>query len=152
VPWVETEPHFLRLILGNLVGNAVKFTADGGVEVAVEERGEDVRVFVTDSGPGISAEDRARVFEPFERGDRAAAEYVPGLGLGLTVARDLAATIGARVELVSSSPGIGSTFAVVLPERQPASEQGVGARRRGRRRPEGGDAPAEERAPGPRRS
>jgi signal transduction histidine kinase len=106
---------------------------------------------VTDSGPGISAEDRARVFEPFERGDRAAAEYVPGLGLGLAVARDLAAAIGARVELVSSAPGLGSTFAVVLPERQLAGEQGVGIRRRGRR-PAGGEASAEERAPGPRRS
>jgi PAS domain S-box-containing protein len=153
VPWIETEPHFLRLILGNLVGNAVKFTLEGGVEVAVESGGEDVRVVVSDSGPGIAEEDRARVFEPFERAERAVADFVPGLGLGLAVARDLAAAINARVELVSSTPGGGSTFTVVLPRRQPVGEHGLATGRRGRGRSgRGGEAPTEERAPGPRRS
>jgi signal transduction histidine kinase len=125
LPWVETEPRFLRLILSNLVGNAVKYTSSGGVEVAIEGRGDGLHVRVSDSGPGIAAADRARVFEPFERGDRAAAEFVPGLGLGLAVVRDLATAIGARVEL-RSIPGAGSTFVVVLPLRQPGRALGSG--------------------------
>jgi signal transduction histidine kinase len=136
VPWVETEPRFLKLILSNLVGNAVKFTAEGVVEVGIEGRGDELRVDVTDSGPGIAAEDRARVFEPFERGTRVAEQFVPGLGLGLAVVRDLAAAIGAKVEL-SSSSGAGSTFTVALPRRQPSAARGVSSRR-GRRR-DGGE-------------
>ncbi|WP_242360277.1 ATP-binding protein [Anaeromyxobacter sp. SG17] len=129
VPWIETEPRFLRLILANVVGNAIKFTAAGAVEVAVESRGDELRVQVKDSGPGIAPEDRSRLFEPFERSARAAEQYVPGLGLGLTVARDLGAAIGARVELASSS-GMGSTFVVALPSGQPAAARGAVARRR----------------------
>jgi PAS domain S-box-containing protein len=117
VPWVQTEPRFLRLILTNLVGNAVKYTPSGAVEVSVESGGEGLRVSVRDSGPGISSEDQARVFEPFERGVRASEEFMPGVGLGLAVVRDLASAIGARVEL-RSAPGLGSTFTVVLPVRQ----------------------------------
>jgi PAS domain S-box-containing protein len=146
VPWVETEPRFLKLILSNLVGNAVKFTAEGVVEVGIEGRGDELRIEVTDSGPGIAAEDRARVFEPFERGARVAEQFVPGLGLGLAVVRDLAAAIGAKVELASSS-GAGSTFTVTLPRRQPSAARGVSSRRGSRR--DGGEkgrgaSPAEE--------
>ncbi|ABS26864.1 ATP-binding protein [Anaeromyxobacter sp. Fw109-5] len=144
VPWVETEPRFLKLILSNLVGNAVKFTAAGVVEVGVEGRGDELRVEVRDSGPGIAAEDRARVFEPFERGVRVAEQFVPGLGLGLAVVRDLAAAIGATVEL-SSSSSAGSTFTVTLPRRQPSAARGVSSRRGGRREGEkGGTSSATE--------
>ena len=89
VPWVETEPRFLRLILANLIGNAIKYTAEGFVEVAIERRGDELHVDVSDSGPGISPRTRS-VFEPFERGAHAAEQFVPGLGLGLAVVRDLA--------------------------------------------------------------
>jgi PAS domain S-box-containing protein len=126
-PWVETEPRFLRLIVSNLVGNAVKYTQAGAVEVAVEGKADGLHVRVTDSGPGISKEDQVRLFQPFERGERAAAEFVPGLGLGLAVVRDLAGAIGARVEM-SSATGVGSTFVVVLPVRQPGRPRSVVAR------------------------
>jgi hypothetical protein len=85
--------------------------------VVIEHLGEELRVRVTDSGPGIASEDQARVFEPFERGARASQELVPGLGLGLAVVSDLAAAIGARGSL-SSAPGAGSTFTVALPRRR----------------------------------
>ena len=85
--------------------------------------GKDFSVF-------YSAEDRARVFEPFERGAAAAQTFVPGLGLGLAVVRDLAAAIGARVDL-DSAPGAGTTFTIVLPRRQPASARSVTSSWRG---------------------
>ena len=132
VPWVQTEPRFLRLILTNLVGNAIKYTPAGVVEVAVESRGDGLRLEVRDSGPGISPDDQARVFEPFERGTGISEQFVPGIGLGLAVVKDLASAIGARVEL-RSAPGAGSTFVVVLP--LPQSRRGAaaptGARGRG---------------------
>jgi signal transduction histidine kinase len=127
LPWAQTEPRFLRLILANLVGNGIKYTSSGGVEVAIEGRGDGLRVRVSDSGPGIAAADQARVFEPFERGAREVEGLVPGLGLGLAVVRDLAAAIGARVEL-RSIPGAGSTFVVVLPLRQPGRARGSAGR------------------------
>jgi PAS domain S-box-containing protein len=150
VPWIETEPRFLQLILANLVGNAIKFTPAGIVEVGIESRGDELRVSVTDSGPGISAEDQARVFEPFERGARAVEAFVPGLGLGLAIVRDLAAAIGARVNL-TSAPGVGSTFTIALPRRQPATARGVTSRRRGAGPTGGGGGagPAAEQDPGP---
>jgi PAS domain S-box-containing protein len=126
VPWAQTEPRFLRLILANLVGNAVKYTPSGGVDVTVETRGDGLHLEVRDSGPGIAPEDQARLFEPFERGEGAAANFVPGVGLGLAVVRDLAAAIDARVEL-RSAPGAGSTFGIVLPVRQRGSAKGAAA-------------------------
>ena len=151
VPWVETEPRFLQLILTNLVGNAIKFTEAGAVTVAIESGGEDVKVSVIDSGPGIAAEDQARLFEPFERGTRAAEGFVPGLGLGLAIVRDLANAIGARVDLASALDA-GSTFTIVLPRRQPASARGVAFTRRGTGpgKGGGGSAPAAEPGPAPR--
>ncbi|HET9595817.1 MAG TPA: ATP-binding protein [Anaeromyxobacteraceae bacterium] len=113
-PWAEADPRFLAIILRNLIGNAIKFTPAGTVEVAIEPTPDDLRVTVTDSGPGIPLEDQARIFEPFQRGRRAADDLVPGLGLGLAVVRDLAAAIGARVE-ARSRPGAGSAFSVLLP-------------------------------------
>jgi len=99
-------------------------------------------VSVRDSGPGIAPEDQARLFEPFERGAHVAEEYIPGLGLGLAVVRDLAAAIAARIEL-ASQPGVGSTFTVVLPIHQPGSTRGVLARaRRAGGGQGGGPAPA----------
>jgi PAS domain S-box-containing protein len=142
LPWAVTEPRFLRLILSNLVGNAIKFTPAGVVEVAVEERGDALRLRVSDSGPGIAPEDQGRVFDPFERGEREAAGFVPGLGLGLAVVRDLASAIGATVEL-ASAPGAGSTFTVSLPLRQPGSARGA------RSRPDAGRPDGREPSPPP---
>ncbi len=131
VAWVQTEPRFLRLILTNLVGNAIKYTPAGSVEVVIATRGDGLRLEVRDSGPGISPADQARVFEPFERGEGVSEQFVPGIGLGLAVVKDLASAIGARVEL-RSAPGAGSTFTVVLP--LPQTRRGAAAAAAARRR------------------
>jgi signal transduction histidine kinase len=100
-------------IVTNLAANALKYGADGGlVELAGRFEGTPALVSVRDAGPGIEAEDRSRIFEPFYRMvDHA---RVTGTGLGLSIARDLARAMGGDLD-VASLPGTGSSFVLVLP-------------------------------------
>ncbi len=108
---VRTDDKRLRQILINLLSNAVKFTARGHVALTVSYRDPIARFTVSDSGPGIAADQLTRIFEPFERG--AAAGAVPGLGLGLTITKLLAGLMGGEVT-VDSAVGQGSRFHVRL--------------------------------------
>ena len=104
----------LRQVLDNLLSNAVKFTPAGGrVQLTIEPIGTLVRVSVSDTGVGLSAEQQQRLFMPF---DRLGAERtkVPGTGLGLSVTKMLVEHMGGTIE-VHSVQGEGSTFAVTLP-------------------------------------
>jgi two-component system sensor histidine kinase BaeS len=114
LPTIEIDPDRLAQALENVVSNAVKFTPPGG-EVAVSagvEAGE-VRICVRDSGPGIPPEEQARVFTPFYRGS-VGRRFSQGMGLGLSIARDLVDAHGGRITL-ESIPGQGSAFTVHLP-------------------------------------
>ena len=102
------------MTLANVAGNAVKFTARGAVRIRISRDAGAYRIAVEDSGPGIPPERRARVFEPFEHGEPVTAKHVPGLGLGLALARRMAAVLGASLELLPGE-GPGSTFVVTLP-------------------------------------
>ncbi len=103
----------LRQILINLLGNAVKFTEDGGIELLVIYHESRLIATVTDTGPGISAEDQENVFRAFERGSHRAET---GAGLGLTITLRLAKLMGGEISL-DSSPGQGCTVSVHLPVR-----------------------------------
>lgn len=111
---VETDANLVRLIVSNLMQNAVRYTDSGRITVSVQEAGDEQRIVVADTGPGIAPEDRARIFEPFEQGQSAKHKSTPGVGLGLALVKDLADNLGARIEL-ESVPGEGSTFTLVLP-------------------------------------
>jgi PAS domain S-box-containing protein len=111
---VLTDPRFVRVVVSNLVANAVKFTEAGGVEVTVGATEGGQRISVKDSGPGIADEDHARIFEAFEQRDPVHMKHLPGIGLGLALVREICAALGARVEL-RTAPGAGSTFTVVVP-------------------------------------
>ncbi|HVE84572.1 MAG TPA: HAMP domain-containing sensor histidine kinase [Myxococcales bacterium] len=101
-------------VLTNLVSNALKYSPGGGaIHIALEGSGEEVQISVSDEGIGIPLEDQERIFEPFHRG-AASAMKIPGVGLGLSVARRLTQAHGGRIE-VKSLPGAGSTFVVHLP-------------------------------------
>jgi signal transduction histidine kinase len=114
VPPLKSDPKLLRLLLNNLVGNAIKFTGEGGhVELTAAVRAKDVVLSVTDSGPGIAPEHHARIFEPFVHLEPIAHKHTPGAGLGLALVKDVAGILGARVELASEE-GRGSTFSIVL--------------------------------------
>jgi signal transduction histidine kinase len=125
---VIIDPRIVRLILSNLVGNAIKYTdqgvlqvraalADGAAPAAGAAPGPaagSLVLTVRDTGRGIDPLDSERIFEPFEHGERIENKSTPGVGLGLALVRDLVAVLGGRVTLASEK-GVGSTFTVAVP-------------------------------------
>lgn len=108
-PWVETDPQLVRRILRNLLTNALAYTQRGGVLIAVRSRGAEVLVQVFDTGPGISADECERIFQPFVRLRAQVSQTERGLGLGLAIAAGMAQRLGSCIH-VASRPGRGSTF------------------------------------------
>jgi signal transduction histidine kinase len=112
---VRADPEKLRQILLNFVGNAIKFTAEGGaIRVGADRRGEFVRISVSDTGIGIPSDQMEHVFEPFFQVEQGPTRRYPGIGLGLAIARDLARAMDGEVRLQSTA-GEGSTFSLILP-------------------------------------
>ncbi len=116
---IQTDPLRLRQILMNIVGNALKFTERGSIEVKVRtvtgSSGKPLLAFVvTDTGPGISAEQAAKLFKPFSQADVSTTRKFGGTGLGLTLSKKLAAGLGGDLELTRSIPGQGSTFTITI--------------------------------------
>lgn len=113
--WIRGDRDRLRQVLGNLLDNAIKFTAQGAVTLVVERvAGGLLRFSVVDTGNGIPADRLARIFEPFEQGDSSTTRRYGGTGLGLTISRRIVELMGGRLE-VSSKEGAGSTFTFTLP-------------------------------------
>lgn len=112
---VRADEKRLRQILINLLGNAVKFTAQGTVTLRVRYAREMARIEVQDTGPGLTSDEIERIFEPFARGGSGGGSTAaaPGAGLGLTIAKMLTALMGGELT-VSSTPGVGSVFHVKL--------------------------------------
>jgi signal transduction histidine kinase/CheY-like chemotaxis protein len=110
--WVRSDPILLERILLNLVSNAIRYTAIGGVVVGCRLRSETVRIEVWDSGPGIPQDQRQNIFSEFYR--LAGRNTHGGLGLGLAIVDRLCALLGHPVELVSTV-GKGSRFSIAVP-------------------------------------
>ncbi len=104
----------LRQILLNLVGNAIKFTPNGGVGVKADAHNDVLQFTVTDTGTGIPADRQHIIFEEFEQADGSTSRQYGGTGLGLTIARELAGAMNGTLVLQASSPE-GSSFRLDLP-------------------------------------
>lgn len=117
---LSTDIDKLRQVLVNLLGNAVKFTDEGHVRLAVACDGEEVSFAVEDTGIGIAPADRERLFQPFSQLDTGLTRRHGGSGLGLYISRRLTELLGGRLEL-DSRPGAGSTFTVTIPIRLTAA-------------------------------
>lgn len=114
-PIVAADAEGVLTILNNLVGNAVKYTPDGGrIVVRDEIKDRRVLIHVSDTGVGIPPEDLTRIFERFYRVDKARSRELGGTGLGLSIVKHLAKTFGGSVSVVSRL-NHGSTFTVDLP-------------------------------------
>lgn len=110
---VETDPVLLERVVRNLVDNAFKYTAAGSVMLATESGERTVRITVRDTGAGIPAAERERIFGEFYQIGNPERDRSQGLGLGLSIVQRLARLLGLQVEL-DSEPGRGSTFAITL--------------------------------------
>ena len=118
LPRLEIDPDRLAQVLGNVVSNAIEYTPPGGeVTVSACVAAEDVWIRGCDSGQGITPEEQARIFTSFYRGS-VGRRFPQGMGLGLSIARDLVTAHAGRIE-VQSVPGAGSTFMIWLPSSHP---------------------------------
>jgi signal transduction histidine kinase len=130
--WLRGDPVRLRQILVNLVGNAVKFTREGSIEVSVARASGDRLLFaVKDTGIGIERDKLDTIFEAFTQGDGSHTRRFGGTGLGLTITRKLVGLMGGKV-WVESEPGAGSQFyfELALPEQvspAPANQERTAA-------------------------
>jgi PAS domain S-box-containing protein len=125
--YIKGDEARLRQILVNLTGNAVKFTAEGGVTIRLGTRQNGLShliMEVEDSGPGIAPEDQARLFQPFVQ--LAESQMQKGTGLGLAISRQFIELMGGSIGVVST-PGKGSIFRILLPV-ELADESAIAAR------------------------
>ena len=128
---VRADELRIKQVIVNLLSNAVKFTPDGGrVEVRARTQGSEVLVTVADTGTGVAAADRERIFESFQQGGRRAST-TEGTGLGLTLSKRIVELHGGRI-WVESELGVGSTFGFAIPAGVPAPPAGAVAHDPGR--------------------
>ena len=130
-PALRGDPHYLRQILINLAGNAVKFTERGSVTVHVSARADTessvrLKFSVRDTGIGIAPEVQSRIFESFTQADQSTSRRFGGTGLGTTIARQLASLMGGEIGL-ESAVGLGSTFWFEIALDKQAERQGAGS-------------------------
>jgi signal transduction histidine kinase len=114
LPGMEIDPERLGQALGNLLSNAVSYTPlNGRVSVEARLSETEFQLSVSDTGPGLAAGEEERIFEPFVRG-KAARRFSDGMGLGLSIARDIIRAHGGRI-WAENQPGSGSRFTFALP-------------------------------------
>lgn len=114
LPKIETEESKLQQILTNIIGNAVKFTKKGSVDIAVSNDAENIFIEVKDSGIGISDDELPHIFDEFRQADGSSSRPYEGTGLGLAIANKLTQILGGSIR-VKSKLGKGSVFTIILP-------------------------------------
>lgn len=122
--FVYSDPARIRQILLNIVGNAIKFTDKGTVDVKVASNNDFLIFDISDTGSGISPEEVSKLFTPFTQGDQSVKKTLGGTGLGLALAKSLAQLLGGDVILKSSTPGKGTVFQVSVPFQIPEDLKG----------------------------
>lgn len=119
--WLETDPMRFEQILNNIVGNAIKFTEKGQVTVSAKNvplltgKPSRIAISVTDTGIGISTEERKKLFKRFSQADPSNIREFGGTGIGLALSKDLALALGGDLVLSECMKGLGSTFILILP-------------------------------------
>lgn len=128
---IRADGQRLQQVLSNLLGNAAKFTQEGGIELHLKDApaadgAPRLALEVRDTGIGIAADQLERIFEPFSQADGSITRRFGGTGLGLTISRHLAGLMGGSLT-VSSEPGLGSSFLFVMPYERAAQAEVGGA-------------------------
>ena len=116
---LDVDPARFIQIVGNVVGNAARYTPKGGrIDVSASRVADKASIVVSDNGVGIPTHQHARIFEMFEQSDAGMGVVGDGLGIGLALVKQLVELHGGTIQLVSSVPGEGSTFEIQLPIRK----------------------------------
>jgi signal transduction histidine kinase/CheY-like chemotaxis protein len=110
----NSDPTRLRQILNNIVGNAIKFTDRGSVDLEVSYRGHLIDFIISDTGVGMSADQSEKLFQPFSQGDISITRKFGGTGLGLVLTRKLCELLGGEFVLLKSEPHVGSVFRATI--------------------------------------
>jgi signal transduction histidine kinase/ActR/RegA family two-component response regulator len=133
LPTLRADADRLRQVVSNLLGNAMKFTPDGGtITVGLRREGDGVRIDVTDTGIGIEADLLPLIFERYRQGARKPVISGNGLGLGLSIVRHVVELHGGHASARSDGPGRGATFSLWFPREAPDREAVAGVRDGGR--------------------
>jgi PAS domain S-box-containing protein len=114
---VWADENKVRQIFSNLISNALKYTVEGTVEIGFDIQGGNLRFFVTDTGIGISEQEQSRIFDNFYRGEKAITLAIGGVGLGLSISKELVRLIGGQITLRSTLDQ-GSQFSFTIPLEQ----------------------------------
>jgi len=114
LPLLRTDPGKLKMVLKNLLGNAVKFTEQGSIRVEAHGQQDGIAISISDTGIGIPPEEVRNIFEPFLQVERSTTRRYGGIGLGLHIVKRLLEMLGGTIE-VQSEIGHGSTFRVWVP-------------------------------------
>jgi two-component system, sensor histidine kinase len=114
LPLIQTDPGKLKVVVKNLISNAVKFTEHGTITIAATAREGGIEIRVTDTGIGIPLEALPVIFEPFRQLESATTHRAKGVGLGLHIVKRLLELLGGKID-VESEVGRGSTFRVWMP-------------------------------------
>ncbi|MBS2002201.1 MAG: ATP-binding protein, partial [Cyanobacteria bacterium SZAS LIN-5] len=114
----------IKQVILNLVYNAIKFTAHGGITISIKSENDRTRIQVTDTGIGIAPDVQEKLFQPFVQADGSTTRVYGGTGLGLSICKSLVSLMSGTMG-VSSTLGNGATFWVLLPLAQPHSETGA---------------------------
>ena len=114
LPVIPIDPDRIASAVENLVTNAIKYTQSGGmVTVSTMVEGPEVLIRITDNGSGVGVDEQQKIFDPFYRGNQGK-RFKQGMGLGLSIARDVVEAHGGKI-ILESEPGKGSTFTIHLP-------------------------------------
>lgn len=124
--WVESDPVLLERVVRNLIDNAIKYTQRGGIYISAQRQGELWRVAVRDTGIGIAAEEKARVFEEFYQIGNPERDRAKGLGLGLSIVSRLVDLLDLHLEM-ESEYGVGSCFSLSITAAEPRAGAAGGA-------------------------
>ena len=117
LPTLLTDVGKLKMVIKNLIGNAVKFTPEGAVTISARAQREGVEIGISDTGPGIPPQDLRAIFDAFRQGGQVLTRQHGGVGLGLYIVRQMLELLGGSVA-VNSTVGKGSTFCVWVPQRR----------------------------------
>jgi signal transduction histidine kinase len=111
---IETDPYLMKGIIFNLLDNALKFTSEGTIEFGFVKAGENIKIFISDTGCGIPEEFHDIIFDRFRQRENYMSKQYGGNGLGLAISKNYASLLNGSIHL-NSEPGKGSTFYFIMP-------------------------------------